>query len=44
LLGSTATALSVNEIKVPNSAGVKINNVALGDYSTFESAFNTANS
>ena len=44
LLGSTAIALSVNEIKVPNSAGVKINNVALGDYSTFESAFNTANS
>ncbi len=44
LLGSTATALSVNEIKVPNSSGVKINNVALGDYSTFESAFNTANS
>ena len=44
LLGSNATALSVNEIKVPNSSGVKINNIALGDYSTFESAFNTANS
>jgi hypothetical protein len=44
LLGANATALSVNEIKVPNSSGVKINNIALGDYSTFESAFNTANS
>ena len=44
LLGSTATKLAVSEIKVPNSSGVKINNVALGDYSTFESAFNTANS
>ena len=44
LLGSSATKLAVSEIKVPNSSGVKINNVALGDYSTFESAFNTANS
>ncbi len=44
LLGTSATKLAVSEIKVPNSAGVKINNVALGDYSTFESAFNTANS
>ena len=44
LLGTSATKLAVSEIKVPNSSGVKINNVALGDYSTFESAFNTANS
>lgn len=44
LLGASATKLAVSEIKVPNSTGVKINNIALGDYSTFESAFNTANS
>mgnify|MGYP000102931101 CR=1 FL=1 len=44
LLGSSATKLAVSEIKVPNSSGVKINNISLGDYSTFESAFNTANS
>lgn len=31
-------------VKVPNSYGIKINNVSLGDYSTFESAFNSAKS
>jgi len=39
LLGSTATTLEVGVLKVPNSSGIKINNVALGDYATFESAF-----
>jgi hypothetical protein len=39
LLGSTATTLEVGVLKVPNSSGIKINNVNLGDYSTFETAF-----
>ena len=44
LLGTAEAGLIVSEIKVPDSNGVKINNISLGDYATFESAFNTANS
>jgi len=49
-LGSADADIKVKDIlvsgsvKVPNANGLKINNVSVGDYSTFESAFNTANS
>ena len=44
-LGSSDADIKVKDIlvsgsvKVPNSSGIKINNVDLGDYSTFETAF-----
>ena len=47
-LGSDLTDLDVNilsgaVVKVPDQDGIKINNVALGNYASFEAAFNTAN-
>ena len=47
-LGSSLTDLDVNilngaVVKVPDENGIKINNVALGNYATFEAAFDTAN-
>ena len=49
-LGSADADIKVKDIlvsgsvKVPNADGLKINNISVGDYATFESAFNTANS
>ena len=49
-LGSADADIKVKDIlvsgsvKVPDANGLKINNISVGDYSTFESAFNTANS
>ena len=49
-LGSADADIKVKDIlvsgsvKVPDANGLKINNISVGDYATFESAFNTANS
>lgn len=48
-LGTNLTDLDVNilsgaVVSVPDQNGIKINNVPLGNYATFESAFDTANS
>lgn len=39
--GAAVSTINAN-IEVPDKDGVKINNVSLGDYSTFETAFNEA--
>lgn len=39
--GTAVSTINAN-IEVPDKDGVKINNVSLGDYSTFETAFNLA--
>lgn len=41
-VGTAKADLVTNTINVPNGNGVTINNVALGDYATFEAALTTA--